>query len=867
MKKALLLVTLMMMASGLISGCTLDDVLNLGGDCPNVEYIQMPDNASCSPQNISSTECKRHIEDGAFDAQRCPVGYVCNQNNEKAYCHCEVPCGISCCPQNSQCDLYTHQCIPANQAACSSDAQCSIMDVTLPYCDTKTGQCVACTKDEHCKDEMSCQNNVCIECTHDDQCKDKQICSPEGRCVECLGDEPPACDPNQTNHVMICIQGKLTPKPCPADAPVCSNGECIACQKHEDCQFDGHTGYCIDNQCLECLDDSECLEYYGSQENPKLYCLDNQCSTCQTNAQCSDPTPACNAVLGACTQCSETTPGNKCENNKFTSCDVQKGTLIEKQCDNACDIEKGCVDCTENSDCTRPNKICTPEQKCIECETDDHCADHPQNRPYCNTETGMCYECESDEQCQEKNSPNGDFCLADLKICVECRSNSDCKESDKPTCSAYTCVNLCETDSDCHNGYRCIDKACKEPMPHGQCYDDTDCAHVEGKKSCLTSTNTCVECVEKSDCANNPHGKFCDSQTHTCSGCESDAECSGATPKCNTRTNVCVACLRDGDCSTKACIYYQCVDCKGSESKCNSSQNRQYCQNNKWEIEDCKGKGCTEGSCNSCTPGATQCNGTNLEECTSAGSWKLKQTCDSYGCFTNSRCGECVPNTTSCSGNTLIKCSATGYESSENCPAGCNNNTGQCNTCSNGETKCSSTSVQKTCSNNSWISTSCTFGCSGGSCNTPQYVKITNYGNTSMKEPGADIDAVVVTRNGSQFYADDVISASYCIESPDAALYEPDSFTGYPNTGNCRASSTNWTPYAIMGDSGSTLVLKLSKPMKNGDYLEVLEVGNCALTSGTIAGADTIKVEYGNNSEWQYCNQQTGPSVGCTISF
>ena len=55
--------------------------------------------------------------------------------------------------------------------------------------------------------------------------------------------------------------------------------------------------------------------------------------------------------------------------------------------------------------------------------------------------------------------------------------------------------------------------------------------------------------------------------------------------------------------------------------------------------------------------------------------------------------------------------------------------------------------------------------------------------------------------------------------------------------------------------------------IKNGDYLEVLEVGNCALTSGTIAGADTIKVEYGNNSEWQYCNQQTGPSVGCTISF
>ncbi|QQR88925.1 MAG: hypothetical protein IPJ88_11925 [Myxococcales bacterium] len=160
---------------------------------------------------------------------------------------------------------------------------------------------------------------------------------------------------------------------------------------------------------------------------------------------------------------------------------------------------------------------------------------------------GSLTACEITGKGDPENSPCGKFCEdpqpycnTDLKQCVSCLSSTEhCLAAEASFCSdAGSCTG---------------------------CTQDTDCAHIENKGVCDTTTNTCIACDSNDDCTD-PQSPLCLVSSGTCVQCfvgQDDEHCTDGDKvySCNPATNTCtqtetesvencMACQADSECKT-----------------------------------------------------------------------------------------------------------------------------------------------------------------------------------------------------------------------------------------------------------------------------------------------------------------------------
>lgn len=287
-------------------------------------------------------------------------------------------------------------------------------------CDSK-GNCVECTKDDHCPKGKICKGNKCVdkpECSQNSDCPKGQICKG-GSCVD-----KPECNKNSDCPVgEICDGGKCVDKPCSKDQDcpsgwICKNGICVEketeCSKDKDCP---PGQICKDGKCKakppECRGDEECP---GDQVCNGGNCVErppHQPPECSNNGDC---------------------PGNEiCVNGK---CEPPPplGSI---------------PDCSNNGDCP-PGQICDGGFcKETECSTNDECADGEICK------NGICKpaECEKSEDC-----PDDKVCIDGECTNPECSEDRDCPPGENCD-DGGVCTDRCE-DVVCPDGQVCIEGEC-----------------------------------------------------------------------------------------------------------------------------------------------------------------------------------------------------------------------------------------------------------------------------------------------------------------------------------------------------------------------------------------------------------------------
>ncbi len=449
-------------------------------------------------------------------------------------------------------------------------------------------------------------NGCRVLCATDADCTGDAFCNPSGSCVGQKPDGTECLNDNECGSKHCANVGKEPKSPDtgaggdgaggaagnddPSDAPgVCCNtacdNNCEACKKSikgegtdgtcgpvkdhtdpaGDCGFVlpcGHNG--------ECDGDRHCRNVPGGAACGATKCVGNsvQGQRCDGLGACinNDGTTACapyvcRDVSGAeqCTNpcaddndcadgyfCSEMACKKKLANGKLcaTSGICNSGFCVDGLC---CDVS--CNGQCEACDSAGNEGICTavkgdPHGTRVKC---DHAGE----------ECGG--QCDGVNSAACKYKPNGDACGTptcnnDLASSSACNGQGECKANKNTECSPYTCgtddtcLERCEQDADCTQGYacdettqRCLPSAsaatCSEDrlVSQGQNGADTPCKPF----LCVPASGTCaVSCAFTTDCSPD---FVCEPSTKTClpapadSGGSDDTSCAcraaGAAPK------------------------------------------------------------------------------------------------------------------------------------------------------------------------------------------------------------------------------------------------------------------------------------------------------------------------------------------------
>ncbi|MEZ4265131.1 MAG: D-alanyl-D-alanine carboxypeptidase family protein [Myxococcota bacterium] len=156
-----------------------------------------------------------------------------------------------------------------------------------------------------------------------------------------------------------------------------------------------------------------------------------------------------------------------------------------------------------------------------------------------------------------------------------------------------------------------------------------------------------------------------------------------------------------------------------------------------------------------------------------------------------------------------------------------------------------------------------------------RYVRIDDLsGATGGADPGADIDAVVITRKGSGEHLYAVASTFYyatpaSVSAGDAAeaLGAPDAFYAWPEDPTvCHVDGG----FVSLG-GGGTLIVEMPEPIVAGDVVTILEVGACTYKPGSQAFADpiSVRVSVGDapSDTWEPVGQGDGGVVTLPVGF
>ena len=244
-------------------------------------------------------------------------------------------------------------------------------------------------------------------------------------------------------------------------------------------------------------------------------------------------------------------------------------------------------------------------------------------------------------------------------------------------------------------------------------------------------------------------------------------------------------------------------------------------------------------SCADAQPGEEDCH-SNASLCSGSTPYCVQVPNGNYLCSGTEQCG-----------SGLIR-DNDGYCVSENAPHACKT-TSNCDDLTDDEYICG---VDDTCVKKSEAG------------NVYRYVRIDDMSDPATAcankcdDPGADIDAIVVYRpsTGKHFVAEELkgynfpstyFKAGEVANDPKKALGEPDAFTydngGLKDDNKCRLYGTDdkYT-YASLGGQGGYIEVEMGGAIKNGDRLDVLEIGGCNYIGKDDTGTavrDSIKVQ------------------------
>ena len=257
---------------------------------------------------------------------------------------------------------------------CTGDTDCE--SENAPHCDPSRHVCMSCYEDSQCEHNQYCENNTCVTC-------DSGVWNGE-ECVECTDNDDCTDTP---------------------DTPVCNMAEykCVECLTYENCIDTPETPQCDEasHTCKSCIDidlskpvwgDTQCVECTESTDcSDELVCRGNECTTCQAEEECQEK--------GATYHCSKEDTCIQCATNEVW--DDESRECVECTADDDCtdtpDTPKcntatnQCVQCLADSDCNNPTPICSEENTCVACKTNEECRLKNPSEENC-TKNGACCE-------------------------------------------------------------------------------------------------------------------------------------------------------------------------------------------------------------------------------------------------------------------------------------------------------------------------------------------------------------------------------------------------------------------------------------------------------------------------------------------
>lgn len=513
------------------------------------------------------------------DGNSCYVNSDCKGNNcnKEKKCRTEtcyneakdldesdVDCGGSIC---LLCPLWKQCSIPGD---CES-SNCLASNLCGPPDTTSLILCADGIKNQD-ETDIDCGGSVCAFCDLNKDCFIDTDCMS----LNCLSNNTCGERPQEEETIITSIENNETEieviKIC--EDGICVADECSICP--QDCSKD------------ECNNNSMCDSTFG--ENCQTY--PNQCK-CDRGSICAPKKLFSNEngcyILKCGNGVCDTDDGedkesccidcgaepNYCKTSVFVEqkCDNQKNeiTMIEMECEGACDSKKGCIPCRKDDDCFKGNpcseNVCDKEQGvCVPrhldcglpcgfnktCDGEGNCVD-PNTFCFCNKMCPLGQLCNMKKlKCEIADTCGNNAC--DVTDCFSCPKECGAKIcGDNHTCDYLLgehCGNtpecICESGSVCapdrpesaKNGcyiLKCGDSFCDKGESDKDCCKDCPCTRGE----CFLSENYC-KIDESTIC--------------------SEEECTSAKKACHIKkTNICLNdqicnndlgedCSNSGDC-------------------------------------------------------------------------------------------------------------------------------------------------------------------------------------------------------------------------------------------------------------------------------------------------------------------------------
>ncbi len=354
------------------------------------------------------------------DAYQCEgVGPDCSADDDceavdpnKPYCGADGKCYAcvddgDCTGGQQVCELNRHVCVD-----CYLNGHCNIP--SEPMCYVQANICVECLADTHCAGDLHCNLSI-HECT-EVICETTEDCSPglhckedTGDCVQCL--EHAQCGSNQWCRDFSCQTGCLDDLECQIkegekhycndETQRCYYAECTS---NDECASNPDGTWCsladspvaLHFNCVECLEDSHCDEYFECDPVQKS-CRPQPCYSRPDGDQCPDLDPC-------------------------FFCDY----------DGECKPQEDCYDANHDPD----DSLCC---RGYTCNTAGHCA----MVDYCDTDTDcpVGWNCADYHQCTmepccDPACGSGEFCNGD------CECESGCHDAGE-ACDPFS-QNCCE---------------------------------------------------------------------------------------------------------------------------------------------------------------------------------------------------------------------------------------------------------------------------------------------------------------------------------------------------------------------------------------------------------------------------------------
>jgi hypothetical protein len=687
------------------SQCASGFACFLGSGPGDHTCIVNPSGGNCNPGCGGSNKC-------------------CTSSNQ-----CEVCCANSDCPSGFECIGST--CLP--RTSCMVDSDCPGNN---PIC--SNGSCVQCTINADCGNGHQCIGYTCIaicgngtvdnsgepcddgNTVNDDYCTNDCMSAYCGDgIVQDIASED--CDDGNTVDNDGCSSmcesegiPCMSDGDCPANKSVCHNDICVECtSQNNPCV--SPTLYCSgDNTCVECSQDSHCMDGRACDGTNHCYTACSTDSECASGYQCDtviEPTGNC-VPNGA-------PNGTQCDANS----DCQSGTccgdgLTANACGDCCSgLNCGTDALCINNQCHGGSGICMADGECSAnseghicrvsnlcgCDADTDCP----MESLCNVATHKCSAngggnlCMSNSECT-----NGNVCCSGS--CNQCCGNGDCP-AERPHCAGLICLE-CVTDTDCMSGEICASGgSCQQT-----CTNTSECG-----ASAVCSGGLCY--------SDDGPWRYCTGENGTCN--ETGLIRYGAMGQYHTMVSTgSVSCHNStfGDPivgEPKHCYFCPTGNCCISSSTCMSGES---CINNKCEEScttdnDCQpGESCADSMCGkTCTtdtdcPGGFTCNMATAcyESCIDG-----DQCANGYGCLPNATCMQLCTFNTDC----------TGPGQGNQCSTSCTDaNNGAATCCDGNGMNGSSCSTNSDCQSGSCCSdgigsTVCGDCCQGLNCSPGQF--------------------------------------------------------------------------------------------------------------------------------------------------